>query len=71
VDSAVFDAGALKLLVDTMGEDRVLLGSDYPFPLGELKIGDLVANHAQLSSEAKAKILGSNAIRFFDLNEIV
>ncbi|MGN8089143.1 amidohydrolase family protein [Ralstonia sp. 22086] len=67
VDSAVFDPRALSLLVDTIGEDRVLLGSDYPFPLGEQKIGDLVANHADLSDGAKAKILGGNAARFFDL----
>lgn len=67
VDSAVFDQGALRLLVDTMGEDHVLLGSDYPFPLGEQKIGDLVANHPQLSDTAKTKILGANAQRFFDL----
>ena len=33
VDSAVFDQRSLKLLVDVMGEDRVLLGSDYPYPL--------------------------------------
>jgi aminocarboxymuconate-semialdehyde decarboxylase len=45
----------------------VLLGSDYPFPLGEQKIGDLVANHPQLSDTAKTKILGANAQRFFDL----
>lgn len=67
VDSAVFDPRALSLLVETMGEDRVLLGSDYPFPLGEQKIGDLVANHADLNDAAKAKILGGNAARFFDL----
>jgi aminocarboxymuconate-semialdehyde decarboxylase len=67
VDSAVFDQGALRLLVETMGEDHVLLGSDYPFPLGEQKIGDLVAHHPQLSDTAKAKILGANAQRFFDL----
>ena len=67
MDSAVFDQGALRLLVDTMSEDRVLLGSDYPFPLGEQKIGDLVALHPALSDTAKAKILGENAQRFFDL----
>ena len=42
VDSAVFDDRALKLLVDTMGAGRVMLGSDYPFPLGEQQIGSLV-----------------------------
>jgi len=67
VDSAVFDRGALRLLVDTMGEDRVMLGSDYPFPLGEQRIGSLVEQHPDLSDTAKAKILGGNALRFFDL----
>ncbi|MBH9664685.1 amidohydrolase family protein [Burkholderia multivorans] len=67
VDSAVFSDGALRLLVETMGEDRVLLGSDYPFPLGEQVVGELVANHPQLSDAAKEKILGVNAQRFFNL----
>ncbi|KAG0433059.1 hypothetical protein HPB47_020267 [Ixodes persulcatus] len=34
-DSLVMSPKALKLLVDTLGEDKVMLGSDYPFPLGE------------------------------------
>jgi aminocarboxymuconate-semialdehyde decarboxylase len=66
VDSAVFDQGALKLLVDVMGEDRVLLGSDYPFPLGEQKIGELVSS-SQLTTGAKRKIMEHNAQRFFNL----
>lgn len=65
VDSAVFDARALSLLVDVMGEQRVMLGSDAPFPLGEQKVGALVRGHAGLSSGAKDAILGGNAARFF------
>ena len=42
VDSAVFDAAALRLLVDTLGVDHVLLGSDYPYPLGEAEAGTLI-----------------------------
>ena len=34
VDGAVFDEKALNLLIDVMGEDRVMLGADYPFSLG-------------------------------------
>jgi aminocarboxymuconate-semialdehyde decarboxylase len=70
VDSAVFDGAALGLLVDTMGENRVMLGSDYPFPLGEQQIGELVASHAELSVTAKEKILGGNAQRFFGLPDV-
>ncbi|WMY12368.1 amidohydrolase family protein [Paraburkholderia phenoliruptrix] len=68
VDSAVFDRGALQFLVDTLGEDRVMLGSDYPFPLGEQRIGELVDGHPHLSEQARQKILGGNARRFFNLH---
>lgn len=68
VDSAVFDQRALKLLVDTMGAERVMLGSDYPFPLGEHGIGSLIRN-SQLPAEAKTQMLGGNAARFLGLEE--
>lgn len=68
VDSAVFDPGALDLLVDVMGEDRVMLGSDYPFPLGEQKIGDLVRSQPGFTEERREKILSGNAIAFFDID---
>ena len=42
VDSAIFDAAALRLLVGVMGDARVLLGTDAPFPLGEQAPGALV-----------------------------
>jgi aminocarboxymuconate-semialdehyde decarboxylase len=67
VDSAVFDPRALSLLIDVMGEDRVLLGSDHPFPLGEQDIGSLVQGHAGLSAAQKAKILSGNAKAFLGL----
>lgn len=34
-DSIVFSPGALRYLVDTVGADRVMLGSDYPFDMGD------------------------------------
>jgi aminocarboxymuconate-semialdehyde decarboxylase len=67
VDSAVFDDGALRLLVDVMGPERVMFGTDYPFPLGEQKMGALVRESARLSNAEKRRILGENAIRFFGL----
>lgn len=67
VDSAVFDPDALQLLVHVMGEERVLLGSDYPFPLGEKRIGSLIDRHPGLSARAKARLSGENARQFFGL----
>jgi len=68
VDSAVFDDGALRLLVDVMGPDRVMFGTDYPFPLGEQQMGALVRGSERLSDNEKGKILGENAIAFFGLD---
>jgi len=66
VDSAVFDQRALEFLVGTMGTERVVLGSDYPFPLGEERVGSLIRN-SQLTSQAKAKLLGGNAAEFLNI----
>ena len=68
VDSAVFDDRALRLLVDVMGADRVMLGSDHPFPLGEQQIGSLVSESTRLSDAEKQRILETNARNFFQLS---
>ena len=66
VDSAVFDDRALQFLVGTMGAERVMLGSDYPFPLGEQRVGALIRS-SQLTDHAKARLLGANAVEFLGL----
>ena len=64
VDSAVFDAAALRLLVDTLGVDHVLLGSDYPYPLGEAEAGTLIRTSPYLTDDERAKLLAENAAAF-------
>jgi aminocarboxymuconate-semialdehyde decarboxylase len=66
VDSAVFDQRALQLLVSTMGASRVMLGSDYPFPLGEHPIAGLI-RASDFPSKTKASLLGENANQFLGL----
>lgn len=67
VDSAVFDPRALRLLVEVMGADRVMLGSDAPFPLGEQDIGAGVLGHTALSDADKQRICADNARTFFGI----
>lgn len=67
LDGAVFDQGSLRLLVDKMGAERVMFGTDYPFPLGEQKMGNLIRSAEHLSESDKQKILADNAKHFFNL----
>ena len=66
VDSAVFDERALRFLVETMGAENVMLGSDYPFPLGEHRVGSLIRS-SNLPEPAKALLLGENAVSFLGM----
>jgi aminocarboxymuconate-semialdehyde decarboxylase len=64
VDSVVFAEPALRLLVDTVGVERVLTGSDYPYPLGERPAGAVVRRADFLDEPARDRILRHNAEQF-------
>jgi aminocarboxymuconate-semialdehyde decarboxylase len=63
-DTVVFDEAPLRLLVDTLGEDRVMVGSDYPYPLGERPAGEVVRKADFLSDGQRHKLLSANAMRY-------
>jgi len=63
VDSLVHDADMLRLIVKLFGEDRVMLGSDYPFPLGESEPGALIRSVPELAGP-RARLLGENALQW-------
>lgn len=67
VDSLVHDADALKLLLKLFGAQRVALGSDYPFPLGETQPGKLIESMKEFSPEEKAQLLSGTAREFLGL----
>ena len=69
VDSAVFSERALRFLIDVMGEGQVMLGSDYPFPLGECTPGELVQAASTISEKTQQLILGDNAMTFFRIDD--
>jgi aminocarboxymuconate-semialdehyde decarboxylase len=66
-DTLVQFPPALAYLVSVVGADRVLLGSDHPFWLGDpAPIG--IVREAGLTEAAQAAILGNNAARLFGLS---
>ena len=69
VDSLVHDADALKLLLKLLGVERVALGSDYPFPLGEARPGELIESMTELSASDKAQLWAGTAREFLGLGD--
>ncbi len=61
VDSLVHDADTLRFIVDLFGRERVALGSDYPFPLGEDVPGTLIRS-MPFDSETKEWLLHKSAL---------
>jgi aminocarboxymuconate-semialdehyde decarboxylase len=60
VDSLVHDPHDLANLLRLVGDDKIVMGSDYPYPLGEAVPGELVRS-MPWSDAVKAKVLRTNA----------
>jgi len=69
VDSLVHDPNALEQIVKLFGDEKIVIGSDYPFPLGEDHPGLAVIQSPSLSTEQKQRILWTNALKFLGLEE--
>ena len=67
VDSLGHDADALDFLIKKMGENKIALGTDYPFPLGELEPGKLIES-ANYTNDTKDKLLFQNALDWLGLS---
>lgn len=65
-DTITHYAPALKYLIETVGSDHVLLGSDYPFDMGDPKPISIVNNLETISNTEKRRILGENAVKIFE-----
>ena len=61
VDSLVHDEKAFQFLRESMGDEKICLGSDYPFPLGEHRPGELIEK-MKLSKLVSDKLLFKNAL---------
>lgn len=69
LDSLVHDPEALRRLIRLAGVNRIALGSDYPFPLGEPEPGRLIRSMPDLSDADRARMLGGTAREFLGLEE--
>lgn len=65
-DSLVHDPATLQFLVDLAGSGRIALGTDYPFPLGELEPGKLI-DSMPFDTASKERVLYGTALEWLGL----
>lgn len=68
IDSLVHDARMLDVVTDMFGANRVALGSDYPFPLGENNPGELIRN-MHWDDSKKELLLSGAALEWLDMKK--
>jgi aminocarboxymuconate-semialdehyde decarboxylase len=66
-DSITFDPEMLKRLIDRFGADHVVLGTDYPYDMGEEDPLGLIAQVKKLSHADRQLIEGGNAARLLGI----
>ena len=67
-DTLVYDATALRYLIDRVGVSQVIVGTDYPFDMGHYDIHGLLGSVPDLSDSEREAILGGNAAQLIDWN---
>ncbi len=67
VDSLVHEPAMLKYMIDLFGSNRIALGSDYPFPLGEHHPGKMI-EEMDLDDNTRSNLLADTALEWLALN---
>ena len=65
-DTILHDPAPLAFLVEHVGADHVVMGTDYPFPMGDPTPVDTVNAIPGLSDEQRRLILGGNVTRLIE-----
>ena len=68
LDSLVHDNQILNYIINLVGEDKVMLGTDYPFPLGELKPGELIKSMSY-NKITNNKLFSQNALNWLGMKK--
>jgi aminocarboxymuconate-semialdehyde decarboxylase len=65
-DALTHDAAALRFLIERVGADRVVIGTDAPYDMGEEHPLAMLDALPGLSAEQRSRILGLNALQLLD-----
>jgi aminocarboxymuconate-semialdehyde decarboxylase len=66
-DTITHSVPALRFLIDSMGSDKVLLGTDFPWDMGEYETVSTITGMNSLVAEDKERMLGGNSSKLFKI----
>jgi aminocarboxymuconate-semialdehyde decarboxylase len=66
-DAVCFYQPTLKMAYEFFGAERIVMGSDFPLPIGDLQAAVPSINEMKISQAEKEKILGGNVVRLLKL----
>jgi aminocarboxymuconate-semialdehyde decarboxylase len=67
IDSLVHDEETFKFILNMFGPDKIAMGSDFPFPLGDLEHGKFITLMKDLDESTKAKLLRETAKKWLGI----
>jgi aminocarboxymuconate-semialdehyde decarboxylase len=67
-DAVCFYQPTLKMAYEFFGADKIVMGSDFPLPIGDLEAAVPSIEQMNISREEKDQILGENVVRLLKLN---
>jgi aminocarboxymuconate-semialdehyde decarboxylase len=68
IDSITHDARALQYVADLVGVDKICMGSDYPFPLGDLEMGKFMESMSFTEKE-KEQLFSGATLNWLNLDK--
>lgn len=69
-DTVVHAPAILANLIEVAGVSQIVAGSDYPYDMGEYRLGALLSSVPGIDEPARQAILSGNARRLLDIAEI-
>ncbi|EJL20565.1 putative TIM-barrel fold metal-dependent hydrolase [Brevibacillus sp. BC25] len=69
-DSLTYDPLNIQYMIKRFGENKIMMGSDYPFLLRETPPGEVIDHTLELTDGQKRALLGENALRFLNIKEM-
>jgi aminocarboxymuconate-semialdehyde decarboxylase len=70
LDTLVHQADVLRFLIRLIGADRLAMGSDYPFPLGEAEPGRMILEMTDLERTVQQRLLGGTALEWLGIQNV-